>query len=376
MRIVLLFVIGLLAGDWAFADPFHCAVCNGQFVGSVYLIRDKITDEQRKVCESCLVLPTRCFFCGMPVKDGFTDLKDGRFLCARDARDAVLNDDEARQICREAKNDLDRLFSRFLTFPGTNVTIALVDRVHMEQLFKFPGNDFECPNVWGYIDTKTNRDQIRYEMNLLSAMSKTELKATCAHEYTHVWLSENVSRERNKSLNRDAIEGFCELVAFMFADSQNEEVQKNLIQRNAYTRGQIHLFLEAEKQYGFYTIMEWMKSGLDVRLLEDDLDRVRRVEFKPLLSSSATVVPLPQPAPTPVPDTLTLIGISGAGSRRLALINDRSFNANESGKVRFASTNTVVHCLEIRDSSVVIQVEGSTDKQELFLKSKRGPPGN
>ena len=93
-------------------------------------------------------------------------------------------------------------------------------------------------------------------------------------------------------------------------------------------------------------------------------------EKKPPAPSPASDVAPLVVAPTPVPDTLTLIGISGTGSRRLALINDRAFGANESGKVRVGKTNVLVHCLEIRDGSVMIEVDGSQEKQELSLKVK------
>ena len=81
--------------------------------------------------------------------------------------------------------------------------------------------------------------------------------------------------------------------------------------------------------------------------------------------------PLPNTiALTPVPDTLTLIGISGAGIGRLALINDRAFCVKESGKVRVGKTNVVIRCLEIRDGSVLIEVAGSQEKQELSIKTQ------
>ena len=49
-------------------------------------------------------------------------LPDGRYLCARDAKTVVLKADDARQICGQVKDDLDRLFSRFTSFP-TNVDV-------------------------------------------------------------------------------------------------------------------------------------------------------------------------------------------------------------------------------------------------------------
>jgi hypothetical protein len=40
----------------------------------------------------------------------------------------------------------------------------------------------------------------------------------------------------------------------------------------------------------------------------------------------------------------------------------------EKGKVRVGKTNVTVRCLEIRGNSVVVQLEGSNEKKELFLR--------
>ena len=107
-----------------------------------------------------------------------------------------------------------------------------------------------------------------------------------------------------------------------------------------------------------------MKWGTDSRLREEEPDRIRKIEEKkPSSTRPATeVVPIGV-GPTPVPDTLMLIGISGAGSRRLALINDRVFIANETGELRVGKTNVVVHCVEIRDGFVLIEVVGSQENR-------------
>jgi len=131
------------------------------------------------------------------------------------------------------------------------------------------------------------------------------------------------------------------------------------------------LFLEADDIYGFYTVMQWMKWGTDSRLREEEPDRIRKIDEKkpPATRLGNDAAPLVV-ALTPVPDKLTLIGISGTGSRRLALINDRAFGANETGKVRVGKTNVVIHCVEIRDGAVIIEVDGSREKQELSLKAR------
>ena len=241
------------------ADSDHCAVCGGLFGARVYTVEDQVTGQKVQVCSDCATLSTVCFICGLPAKTNYTQLPDGRILCARDARTAVLDEAEARRICRETKDSLDRLFSRFLDFPDTNVTVAIVDRVHLQELFKFAGHDYVCPNVWGYLETKTNRGRSQHKHQPLERRCRSRASRRPSPTSTPMPGSmRTCPSKRKQSLSRDANEGFCELVSYRLMDSQNEEGQKSLIQLNAYTRGQIHLFLEAEQ-----TLRHERHRGLD-----------------------------------------------------------------------------------------------------------------
>jgi hypothetical protein len=312
----------------------------------------------------------------MPVKDNGTELPDGRVLCARDAPTAVITDDDAQRIARQEKDALDRLLWRFLTFPGTNLTVTLVDRVHLADLFKYPGNDYTCPNVWGYVESITNQGRLQHSISLLSGLPIAGFKATCAHEYSHTWLNENLSPERKQRINRDAIEGFCELVSFLLMQSENEQTQLAEIKKNAYTRGQILLFIEAEHRFGFNDIVDWMKYGTDSRLEAEDLSRVRNVELHPPRPSSpAPSLAAAQPALPSVAsakeeaDSLVLKGVMWTKQHPLAMINDRTFEVQEQGTVRVGKTNVTLRCLAIRRDSVRIQIVGSGQEQELRLKT-------
>jgi hypothetical protein len=108
------------------------------------------------------------------------------------------------------------------------------------------------------------------------------------------------------------------------------------------------VLLEAEEHYGFGAIVDWMKAGEDSRLESGQLDRVRMVEpslnVKP--ATSPALLTVAAKAPTPVPNTLTLKGISGTSQHRFALINDRTFEVMEKGRVRFGQTNVAIRCLD------------------------------
>jgi len=369
--VLLLVLVNCTLLAWHVRADTGCAICGAPFGTEVYLLEDKVTATKKQVCYNCTMSSPRCFTCGLPVHGNFTEIGDGRVMCERDAKNAVLEEEEAKRICHDTKDDLDRLFSRFLLFPDTNVTMQLADRPHLEQLFKVIGNDYECPNVLGCMQTSTNHGRVEHQIRILSGLPLAGFKATYAHEYSHVWLNENLSDARKQSLHHDSIEGFCELISFMLMELQNDESQKKLILLNAYTRGQIQLFLEAKDRYGLEDVIDWMKSGTDAVLNPDDLGRIRSVEPTGGSSASVSVASLYSPPAQQMPDTLVLRGIVWSKKRPLALINDRGLELNEEAKVSIGKTNTAVRCLEINRDSVRIRLLASGEEQELKLKSAR-----
>jgi hypothetical protein len=281
------------------ADANHCGICGRLLGTTIYTFTDKVTREKVFACYECAICPDECYICGLPVPAEATKLPDGRFLCARDAKTAVLDEKKAKEVCEQIKDTLDRQFSRFLTLPSTNVSVALVDRVDLFDELAVVGNDFECPDILAKI-----------------------------------------------------------------------------LLRNSYTRGQIHLFIAAEKDYGFNDILDWMRWGLNPRLKAADLGDVRNVEM-PRPKSAPAMNPVvrvrrPVPVPAPTPTRLVLKGISSAKDQPLALINDQTMAVGESAKVRLGTTNVLVRCLAIGPRSVRIQVGDSGVVTELHLPESAG----
>ena len=79
---------------------------------------------------------------------------------------------------------------------------------------------------------------------------------------------------------------------------------------------------------------------------------------------------IPDPVTTnaPLADVrdLVLKGISGGKDRRLALINNRTVENGEELEFKFGNRTLKVHCVEIREKSVVIRVDGQS--KEIFLR--------
>jgi len=352
------------------ADSDHCFTCGKTLGLTVYTTIDHVTHEKVFLCYQCETSPDECYICGLPAITNPVKLPDGRFLCARDAKDAVLDAARAREICDEVKEKLDRQFSRFLTLPSTNFVIGLADRVDLYEEFAVTGNNFECPDVLGYIRSQTNRSGLTHSISIMTALPLPEFKATCAHEFMHAWLFEHASSARRKTLSRDAQEGFCELGAWLLMDSLHEEAQQAKMLRNSYTRGQIDLFIAAEKEYGLNDILDWMRWGVNDRLKAADLGDVRNVEMPTGKSISPNNTVIYRVTESPGPSTLALKGIFSAKNHPLALINNQSLASGESARVRVGTNQVMVKCLSIGARSVRIKIVESGKELELQL-----PPG-
>jgi hypothetical protein len=73
----------------------------------------------------------------------------------------------------------------------------------------------------------------------------------------------------------------------------------------------------------------------------------------------ASVVVKTNVQPTPPPSVeLRLNGISGTADRRLAIINNQTFETNEEGEVPTNPGRARIRCMEIEADSVLVQVGG------------------
>jgi hypothetical protein len=355
----------------ALAAGTVCVVCDQQIPDTIYTVLDAVKRAQVTICPACTELPNRCYLCGVPVRNHFTTLPDGRTLCKRDVRNVVLDATEALQICTEVKSGLDRQFSRFLSFPETNVTVQLMDRVNLQELFLVIGNDYTCPNALGCTETVTNQNQREFVISLLTGMVKDDLMTTTVHEYAHTWVIENVSAARRRTLGKDAVEGFCELLSYLYAEAQGLATGKANILANHYTRGQIHLFIAAEKTYGLNDIVDWMNHGEDPLLLASDLSRVRRL-VEPVKATSGAVSTVsikrvaPEVAPRPqLPEKLILQGITWSTNRPTATVNGQILEPKQEAVVKLQAGPMTVRCVEITRTWVTLQTNQSPELLKL-----------
>lgn len=71
--------------------------------------------------------------------------------------------------------------------------------------------------------------------------------------------------------------------------------------------------------------------------------------------------------PQPATVAMTLKGIArGVGTKRYALINDKTFTVGDEHEVLVSNSRVRVHCIEIKEDSVIIEINGA--RQELRMR--------
>ena len=361
-----MFGLGLLAAT----APDRCEVCGGLFVRNVvYTHTDAWTGEPREFCDDCRRIREECAVCRMPVKHKVTVVGDGRYLCERDVRLVILDDQAATLVLTEVRKDLDRLIARFITLPSTNIDFAFVSQVRMHQLIQSPGFERQCPLLLGTTRSLLMRDQgWQHEVRVLRALPRSEMIAVYVHELGHAWLREHVPPTRR--ITQQAEEGFCELLAYRYLEHIGETNQIARLLSNNYTEGHIDLFVEVYQTYDLNPVLNWMKYGVDPYLKEADLDRVRFVDIPaPRPPAAAEVIPVWSP-PAPAPEQLTLTGLLGSGSRAVAMVNGGMVSAGETTTVRVGTNRVVLHCLSITTNQVTLDLPETGERVVLEWRPK------
>jgi hypothetical protein len=111
-----------------------------------------------------------------------------------------------------------------------------------------------------------------------------------------------------------------------------------------------------------------MKTGVDDKIEMGHLERILALKDKPAPQWAW----LPQVEPA-APERLILKNISGAPSRRFALVNNQTLAGGDTAKVRIGKTNVTVRCVQITESSVIVQIGDAKEPTELFLENSAQP---
>lgn len=358
--------------NYSTADP--CWVCKQPLLAKVYSWTDKVTGKQERVCEKCAASPHSCYVCSLPVTDYGIDLQDTRFLCERDAKSVMLDAREILALCEETKHGLESQWSRFLTLPD-KVEFSVSGQQAITGMTQIPGNEFGCPSMTGHIRVVTSKQgDVSFPIAILSGQTRAATISICTHELGHAWTWANLSPGRLQRLNRDAAEGFCDLLAFMRLRLLGEAQEIATLRSNLYARGQTELFIAAEQQFGLNSVLDWMRTGRHDRLEASEPWRIQ--DLIPTntnlgkVTESQALPAMAAPQPVALPDRLMLKSVSLGGKNPLAMVNQCTLAVGETGEVRLAGTNLTIRCLAIRADGVTIELVGTGEKQELQFERK------
>ena len=345
------------------ADP-RCVVCQNLITSKFYWMAGPALPEKQSVCEACFALQSRCSICRLPVNVRGRQLPDGRFLCPKDADEGIFEERDVQRIYDETRRELEGILASTGILPKENVQVSLVDAIELKKLNQSLPSPHDEANVFGLTRSRVrNKTDFEHNIYLITGLGRARLAAIIAHEYTHTWIHENVPVSRR--LEKDSVEGFCELVAYKLMTQRGEELEKKIILGNAYTRGQVNAFVQAENIHQFHRVVKWLKTGVDDTLVETNTQvLVLRKD------GSGPIWPPPTAQLTRVPDRLELRGISGPAGHRYALVNNCTVMAGDDATIRVGSSNVNARCLEVRPQSVVLHVEGAWRPIELFLRPK------
>ena len=365
-RLALLLWVFAAAPAFGASPEDPCPICAKPYGPKAYALTRRGEEASVIVCGECAKLSTFCYICSVPVKDKMMRLADGRLLCEKDTKQAVLDPFEAKNIFDEVKRDAQSILSRSGSLPSSiNLVLEAKERL-----------DKSAPNLISAHDdrllmgmTRTvqrGESEFEHTIHLLHGLTRNRMKIVAAHEYGHAWLLENVRRE----LNGNTMEGFCDWLAYKISKEKNLPNEAKTLLASDYSRGQLKAFIAAEEQKSFYHVIQWLKHGVDPEIDPNHLERILELRGQSQPSEPASPpLAFAAPAPQPAPTNLVLKGLSGSKTRRFALINNSTLAVNEQSSVRLGESNVTVRCVAIGDNAVTIQVAGESVTRTLTLSA-------
>jgi hypothetical protein len=338
-----IFILLTTVAATAAETNYFCVVCGkGPLTGRIWM------SKWGAVCDDCYRLENHCSICGLPVRpgDGCVKTGDGRYICKFDKPDAVLDSYTAREIFAAARRGLVELYGGgfALNFPDVTVNLFDVDywseKSHNDGLHKF-----------GFSSTRRSPSGVcTHEVVMLSGRLRAELAATAAHEYTHLWINENIAPGR--AIEPDTLEAVCELSAYTLMGAERQpEMQKKILE-NPYTHGKIKTLVTLAESRGVTAILDWVKTGETA-----GLDAPAAANWKP--ASAATG------RKTQLPADLRFTGFFTLGTNDVAIINGLGFAPGERRSLRLRNGTALVDCREIRAGKVLVESNGIPTVLEL-----------
>lgn len=312
-----------------------------------------------RICDDCKKITVRCSICGLPVKDGGVRTSDGRNICRLEAATVIMDEDAARDLFQSARDAAVDMAGDFfkLKNPAVNVHTADVfdahsrDSMHTLAISK---STMSGPEMVHYVSIYTGRP-------------RQEAFYSCVHEYTHLWINENVG---NHTIEKNTIEGFCELTAYKVAEARNDLAAEKEILANPYTKGRIKELVQYASEEELSVMFAWIKNGTTPTLTEG-LATATAARLKPAEVPLDVQVARAQSAGAPRPqnETLAINGtVKGAKGTLVLLNGGLILGKGESGMVKLNGQPQKIRCIDIQSDAATFQYENSPGVVTLSLK--------
>jgi len=328
----------------AAAEPtnYFCIVCGkGPLTGHIWL------HPRGAICDDCEKIQERCTLCGLPVKagDGHLKTSDGRFICKFDKADAVMTQDQARELFDQTRDAVVALYGREFELKYHDVTVTLFDVDYWSE--KGQANGL---HKFGFASTrKTGTGECTHEVVMLSGRTRQEMMGVAAHEYTHLWINENCPASHH--IDGDTVEAICELTAYKLMQQKKLPALQKHILENPYTNGKIKDLLAVEREGGTDYVLKWVKTSQ-----AETFDVSANL---PLLAAPAAPAPLVL-APRVLPRGLKFSGLMSFGKEQTAVINGEEFAAGDRKSLKLRDRQAQVRCVEIQEGQITVEVDGKT----------------
>ncbi len=371
MKPLFRFLVALLAlGGAAFAQPYGspappakppvCVVCTKPLAGQFFV--HVFNSRTNTVCAECDRLPNHCALCRLPVKDGFTKTADGRFFCKKDAGEVVLTEDEARKLFAQARTELREVSNGVLELRSQQVNVQVLFNLDFSDARNAPNAGTPLHRT-GFSLSRPTGDGFAHSVVLLTGQPRTATLSTSAHEFGHLWLTENLKAARK--LDPDTREALCELFAFKLAVRRSDTNEIARIKTNPYTKGVVLSALEFEAREGLAGVVRWVREGGDEKL---------PAAASAALAATATVAPASPELPrelrpsAPAPTKLELRSLLRTSRRAVAVINGERFEVGSELSMLIDGKRHLVRMVSAEENGVVVTVDG--EKQILRLGGK------
>ncbi|MFA6543848.1 MAG: hypothetical protein WCS99_05460 [Limisphaerales bacterium] len=335
------------------AAPLICVVCDKPLVGKYF-----VHNQTNNLCAECARLETRCSICGLPVKTAASKTTDGRLFCRADAPNVVVTEDEARKLFALARGELNLLSEGVLVLRSPEVAVQLVDVDYWNS--KAGGDTTNSMHRLGFSTSRPGGGGFAHNVILISGQLRTTTLSTCAHEFAHLWLNENVPAGRK--LEPDTREALCELLAFKLAARRSDTNETARIKTNPYTKGVILNAIEFEGREGLPGVVAWVRNGTDAAL-------PAATGMASSVAPTAAPEPLGELRPPPPPATkLELRSLLRTAKRTVAVINGERFVPGSELSMLINGKRQLVRLEATHENTVTVSVDG--EKQTLRLGAK------